>query len=115
MPANRPGVSIAPGWVLALAVAGYGALAGWLILWPLLVGTPAVALLSVPLLALGPGLWRGSRRAFIYTSVLALLYLALGIMEMAAANTTGYGLGVCLTAMLLFSGAALYARAAPQR
>lgn len=114
MPSDRPGVAIAPRRLLALVVTGYAALAGWLILWPLLAGAPLAVLLALPLLALAPGLWRGSRRAFIYTSVLALFYLALGIMEMAAAPPTGYGLGVCLAAMLLFSGCALYARAAPR-
>ncbi len=114
MPTHRAGLSIAPRRLRALTVAGYAALTGWLILWPLLAGAPPAALLALPLLALAPGLWRGSRRAFIYTSVLALLYLALGIMEMAAPTAAGYGLGVCLAAMVLFSGCALYARVAPR-
>jgi len=101
-----------------LTLGGYFGLFFLILVWTSLVDPPqhlprslVLLALLLPLLAPLRGLLHGRQRTHAWTSLLALLYVAIGITLAAAAEDRVYGLSMLGLALVLFSGCLLYVRA----
>ena len=101
-----------------LTLAGYFGLFFLILIWTSLIDPPrhlprslALLVLLLPLLAPLRGLLHGRPRTHAWTSLLALLYVVIGIALAAVAADRLYGLSMLGLALILFSGCLLYVRA----
>jgi len=102
-----------------LTFSGYFGLFFLILIWTSLIDPPehlpqslVLVVLLVPLLLPLRGLLYGRRHTHVWTSFLALFYLALGITLAAAAADRLYGLSMLGFSLALFAGCLLYVRAA---
>lgn len=101
-----------------LSLGGYFGLFFLILTWTSLIDPPqhlprslVLLALLLPLLAPLRGLLHGRVRTHAWASLLALLYVALGITLAAAETDRVYGLSMLGFALLLFTGCLLYVRA----
>jgi len=101
-----------------LTLGGYFGLFFLILAWTSLIDPPqhlprslVLLVLLLPLLAPLRGLLHGRQRTHAWTSLLALLYVVIGITLAAVAEDRLYGLLMLVLALVLFSGCLLYVRA----
>ncbi|MFO8005734.1 DUF2069 domain-containing protein [Thioalkalivibrio sp.] len=101
-----------------MTLVGYFGLFFLILIWTSLIDPPhhlprslVLLALLLPLLVPLRGLLHGRPRTHAWTSLLALLYVAIGITLAAVAEDRFYGLSMLGLALLLFSGCLLSVRA----
>lgn len=91
-----------------LSLAGIWVWLGWLDYSRL--GLIGAIVISIPLLLMLPGLWRGRLRSHQLASLISILYVALGAMEVFASRGQSHASALLLPAGLWFGASLLYSR-----